>query len=219
MRYDDPLQHDGDFTSDPSLRAEGPVSQSEEDDNFGHADDQTYEPTDQLMEDQPDFELGTAEQEGDRDSESTSNDLQDIEQLLATLTQLLQNNLEPSNDTSSVRSPEPSFSGSKIVRSEYFTGAAKVIKKGLTFLEKFSQVDPEASAARQVNKYHPFASFEHWEFTNILFRMPCSLSWKSELLNTRLVSLIQLTYTRVYLFQCRFARYHLSIELPKQLLN
>jgi hypothetical protein len=76
---------------------------------------------------------------------------------------------------------------SKIARTVRYPEAAKVSGRGPTFIEKFTQSDGNA-ALRQQHPYFPFNSFEEWEFTGILFRMPCSLNWKTDLLNTQLVS-------------------------------
>jgi hypothetical protein len=76
----------------------------------------------------------------------------------------------------------------KIVYSEYYEGAAQVIGTGPTLLEKFARDQYADVRKASENVYYPMASFMEWEFTNVLLRLPVSLNWKNELLNTQLVS-------------------------------
>lgn len=81
--------------------------------------------------------------------------------------------------------PYPTFS--KIVRSEFYDGAAETFGVGPTFKEKFVE-DQYANLREETdNIYYPMASFSEWEFTNVLLRLPVSQNWKNELLKTQLV--------------------------------
>lgn len=77
---------------------------------------------------------------------------------------------------------------SKIARAEYYEGAGRIYGKGTTLHDKFAQDQFAYDRERSENVYFPFSSRAEWEFTNILMRMQCSLAQKTELLNTRLVS-------------------------------
>lgn len=76
---------------------------------------------------------------------------------------------------------------SRITRSEYFPDAGRVVGQGLTFLQNWRQKDAHAEL-RDQRPYHPFNSLDEWQFSNLLFRLPCSLNWKTELLSTSMVS-------------------------------
>lgn len=78
---------------------------------------------------------------------------------------------------------------SRITRSEYYPNAARVVEQGLTFLQKWRQKDVHTEL-RDERPYHPFSSLDEWQFSNLLFRLPCSLNWKTELLSTNMVRAI-----------------------------
>jgi hypothetical protein len=167
--------------------------------------------TDSFVDDQEDDEDDTEDQE---DSTQTVQDSQgfpwlfhmDQEDVSQHVASNQQDDLELDaliNELSlNVRSQDPTIYCpieklplSKIFRTELYPGAAEVYsKEGLTFMDRFTRNDPFAQL-RQQNPYIPFTSFDEWEFTNILFRMPCSLSWKSELLSTRVVSKLEAKYS------------------------
>lgn len=76
---------------------------------------------------------------------------------------------------------------SRITHSEYYPNAGKIIGKWHDFLQKWRTDDPNAEL-RETEPFYTFKSFEEWEFTNLLFRMPCSMAWKNDLLATSIVS-------------------------------
>lgn len=85
---------------------------------------------------------------------------------------------------------------SKIVRTEYYNGAAETFGTGTTFKEKFAHEQHAELREESNNLYYPMASFKEWEFSNILLRMPVSQNWKNELLNTQLVSFLSISHTK-----------------------
>jgi hypothetical protein len=88
---------------------------------------------------------------------------------------------------------DPTFS--KTVRTKYFKGAARVLRKGATFVERFFE-DRFANIRAQTNNvYYPMSSYEEWEFVNTLMRMKTSLAEKTRLLQTSLVSFLMLIQT------------------------
>jgi hypothetical protein len=88
--------------------------------------------------------------------------------------------------------PISEISYSKISKSYYYPGAAKDYGRGETFIEKFLKHPDSAQRVMSGNWFYPFSSWEEWEFSNTLARIPCSLAYKTELLNTSLVSSVHL---------------------------
>lgn len=77
---------------------------------------------------------------------------------------------------------------SKITRSVYYDGAAQVLGKGSTFIEKFTQDRLTQQRIDNDNIYYPWRDEKEWEFANVLSRMQCSLADKNALLDTAIVS-------------------------------
>jgi len=73
-------------------------------------------------------------------------------------------------------------------KTKIYPGAGQTYGKGTTFFEQFAQDRFSRERNMSNNVYYPFASFEEWEFTNVFMRLQCSLAQKTELLNTKLVS-------------------------------
>jgi hypothetical protein len=81
-----------------------------------------------------------------------------------------------------------SFSKIHHENTKYYPGAAADYGEGTTFAERFKNDQFRASRDASGNLYYPFASWKEWEFTNVLMRLHCPLSEKTELLQTQVVS-------------------------------
>ena len=83
---------------------------------------------------------------------------------------------------------EDDFSKIDHAYTKYFPGAAADYGLGTTLSDKFKSDRFADIRAKYNNIFYPFASQKEWEFTNVLLRIHCSLSEKTELVKTQLVS-------------------------------